>query len=93
MPGTSRAFNDGAYGNVRRMQDELYGGKIVASDLRNPDFVRFAESFGAQARRADSPEDLATALRWALDQPGPTLIEAPVYRMPNPWPLLEPEAN
>ena len=84
-------FNDGAYGNVRRMQEDLYGGRVVASDLRNPDFVRFAESFGAAARRAEGPQGLATALRWALDQPGPTLIEVPVSKMPDPWDLLEPE--
>ena len=84
-------FNDGAYGNVRRMQEDLYGGKVVASALHNPDFVRFAESFGAAARRAEGPQGLATALRWALDQPGPTLIEVPVSKMPDPWDLLEPE--
>ena len=46
-------FNDGAYGNVRRMQKEQYGGRVIASELHNPDFVAFAESFGALgARRA-----------------------------------------
>jgi len=84
-------FNDGAYGNVRRMQQDLYGGRIIASDLKNPDFVRFAESFGAAARRAEGPRALSQALRWAFDQPGPAIIEAPVGKMPNPWDLLEPE--
>ena len=39
-------FNDGAYGNVRRMQRELYGNRVIASELVNPDFVRLADSFG-----------------------------------------------
>src|SRR5262249_57598834 len=38
-------FNDGAYGNVRRTQVEDFGGRIVGSDLLNPDFVALAESF------------------------------------------------
>jgi thiamine pyrophosphate-dependent acetolactate synthase large subunit-like protein len=38
-------FNDGGYGNVRRMQEDLNEGRVIASDLKNPDFVRFAESF------------------------------------------------
>jgi acetolactate synthase-1/2/3 large subunit len=84
-------FNDGAYGNVRRMQQDLYGGRVLASDLKNPDFVRFAESFGAAARRAEGPRALSEALHWAFDQPGPVIIEAPVGKMPNPWDLLEPE--
>ena len=58
-------FADGAYGNVRRMQEEHYGGRVIASDLRNPDFLRFADSFGAAARRADGPDGLRDALRWA----------------------------
>ena len=86
-------FNDGGYGNVRRMQQDLYGGRVIASDLKNPDFVRFAESFGAAARRAEGPQALSEALRWAFDQPVPVVIEAPVDKMPNPWDLLEPETE
>ena len=33
-------FNDRAYGNVKRIQRELYGNRVIASDLTNPDFVR-----------------------------------------------------
>jgi acetolactate synthase-1/2/3 large subunit len=86
-------FNDGGYGNVRRMQQDLYGGRVIASDLKNPDFVRFAESFGAAARRAEGPPALSEALHWAFDQPAPVIIEAPVGKMPNPWDLLEPEGD
>jgi acetolactate synthase-1/2/3 large subunit len=86
-------FNDGGYGNVRRMQEDLYGGRVIASDLKNPDFVRFAESFGAAARRAGGPQALSEALHWGFDQPGPVIIEAPVDKMPNPWDLLEPEGE
>lgn len=83
-------FVDGAFGNVRRMQEELHGGKIVATDLANPDFVRFAESFGARARRAEGLEAFREALIWAIAQPGPTLIEVPVPKFPDPWALVEP---
>ncbi len=83
-------FNDGHYGNVKRMQDQDHGGKVIASALTNPDFVRFAESFGAGARRAADPAALRDALRWALRQDGPTVIEVPVGAMPSPWSLLEP---
>ncbi len=47
-------------------------------DLRSPvlDFVRLAEGMGVPARRAASAEELASALRWALAETGPHLIEA-----------------
>ena len=37
-------FNNNAYGNVRRDQRERFDGRVVASDLVNPDFVKLAES-------------------------------------------------
>lgn len=78
-------FNDGAYGNVRRMQKEQYGGRVIASELHNPDFVAFAESFGALGLRATTPESLALAMEQALYQGGPAVIEVPVGEMPSPW--------
>ena len=82
---------DGAYGNVRRMQVEDYGGKVIATDLRNPDFVRMAESFGAAGERADGPDALEAALRRAFDRSGPTVIEVPYSSAPHTkttsWPI------
>jgi len=82
-------FNDNAYGNVRRMQQVDHGGKVLASDLHNPDFVKMAESFGAQGLRADGPDSLRAALRRGFDTPGPTLIEVPMPVMPDPWHMLQ----
>lgn len=81
-------FNDGAYGNVRRMQKELYGGRLIASDLQNPDFVKLAESFGAQGVRANTLPELRLALRQGIASGGPIVIEIPVGEMPSPWPLI-----
>ena len=80
-------FNDNGYGNVRRMQRQRYG-RLIASDLHNPDFVRLADAFGLRGRRAEEPEGLGRALLEALSHPGPTLIEVPVGEMDDPWPLL-----
>jgi acetolactate synthase-1/2/3 large subunit len=81
-------FDDGAYGNVRRMQRALYGNRIIASDLRNPDFVRLASSFGMAARQVTSPDDLADALSEALSRDEPALLTAKVGEMPDPWPHI-----
>ena len=78
-------FNDGAYGNVRRMQRELYGNRVIASDLVNPDFVRLADSFGVFARSAEDPDGLRDALEQALARDVPALIEVKVGEFPDPW--------
>lgn len=78
-------FNDGAYGNVKRIQRELYGNRVIASDLTNPDFVRLAESFGLAAERADDPEELRYILERALARNAPALIEVKLGELPGPW--------
>jgi acetolactate synthase-1/2/3 large subunit len=89
IPLTTIVFVDGAFGNVRRIQEEQFGNRLIASDLVNPDFVRFAESFGAAAERARNPDELRGALRRALARrDGPTLIEVPVGPMPSPWEFI-----
>ena len=77
-------FNDSAYGNVRRMQKELHGNRLIATDLQNPDFVKLAEAYGAQGLRAHTPKELRQALRTGLETDAPTLIEIPVEEMPSP---------
>jgi acetolactate synthase-1/2/3 large subunit len=89
IPLVTVVFSDGAFGNVRRTQKERYGNRLIASELANPDFVAFAKSFGAEATRAMSPDDLRRALRQAFAyRDGPTIIEVPVGEMPSPWEFI-----
>ncbi len=89
IPLITIVFNDGAFGNVRRIQQERFGNRLIASDLANPDFVAFAKSFGAEAIRVKDAADLRGALRRALARrDGPTLIEVPVGPMPSPWEFI-----
>ncbi|HLI12021.1 MAG TPA: thiamine pyrophosphate-dependent enzyme [Alphaproteobacteria bacterium] len=81
-------FADGAYGNVKRIQREDYGNKVIAVDLHNPSFARMAESYGVTGARAESPEALRREIRAGLARRGPTLIEVPVGEMPGPWKLI-----
>jgi len=85
IPVVSVVFNDGAFGNVRRMQQEKHGNRVVATDLVNPDFVRLAESFGISGQRVDGPAALRTALERAIAAREPALIEVPVGVMPDPF--------
>jgi acetolactate synthase-1/2/3 large subunit len=81
-------FNDSAYGNVKRIQEVDLGGKLIASDLLNPDYVKLADAFGIEGRRVDTPEAFEHTLNDLLKAGHPALIEVPVGPMPNPWKLL-----
>src|SRR5207237_9295233 len=71
-------FNNNAYGNVRRDQRERFDGRVVASDLVNPDFVKLAQSFGVGAARVTSPETFRSVLEKALADGGPYVIAVEV---------------
>jgi len=89
IPLVAIVFADGSFGNVRRIQEESYGNRLIASDLANPDFVKFAESFGAAAERVRTPDALRGALkRGFARRDGPTLIEMPVGPMASPWDFI-----
>ena len=81
-------FDDGAFGNVRRIQEQRYGNRLIASDLTNPDFVAYAKSFGAASFRAETPEALEAALRGAIALARPALIHVPVGPMADIWDLI-----
>jgi acetolactate synthase-1/2/3 large subunit len=85
-------FNNNAYGNVRRDQRERFDGRVVASDLVNPDFVKLAESFGVGAARVTSPDHFRLALEKALADGGPYVIaiEVPTDSEVSPWAFIHP---
>ena len=81
-------FNDNAFGNVRRTQKEMFGERYIASDLRNPDFGKLADSFGLRYARTATPEGLRESLRAALKADEPALIEVTFGGFPNPFPHM-----
>jgi acetolactate synthase-1/2/3 large subunit len=85
-------FNNNAYGNVRRDQRERFDGRVVASDLVNPDFVKLAESFGVAAARVTAPDQFRGAMEKALSHGGPYLISIEVTRDSevSPWAFIHP---
>ena len=85
-------FNNNAYGNVRRDQRERFDGRVVASDLVNPDFVKLAESFGVAAARVTAPDQFKAAMEKALAHGGPYLISVEVIRDSevSPWAFIHP---
>ena len=85
-------FNNIAYGNVLRDQKVGFEGRVIASELKNPDFVKMAESFGVQAARVDSPAALRPVLEKAIASNEPWVIEVAVPQgsEASPWRFIHP---
>jgi acetolactate synthase-1/2/3 large subunit len=85
-------FNNRSYGNVYRDQQQQFSGRLLGSELVNPDFVKLAESFGVSASAVDSPAALRPALERALGADRPMLIEVKVPRGADsdPWRIIQP---
>lgn len=87
IPLVCAVFDDGAYGNVKRMQQQKFGDdRTIASTLRNPDFVAYARSFGALGLHASDPAEFRTRLDEAFTSGRPTIIHVETAAMPDPWP-------
>jgi len=67
--------NNGMYGTIRMHQERHYPGRVVGTDLVNPDFVAYARAFGAHGALVTRTEDFAPALEQALAAGGPALLE------------------
>jgi len=70
-------LRDDAYGMIRWKQEEM-GFPDFGLSYGNPDFVRYAEAYGASGHRIESPGELEPLLRERLAAPGVDLIEVPV---------------
>jgi acetolactate synthase-1/2/3 large subunit len=70
-------MNDNSYGMIRWKQANM-GFKDWGLTYGNPDFVKYAESYGAHGHRATTAEELPGLLRQCLDTPGVHLLEVPV---------------
>ena len=70
-------LRDDAYGMIQWKQSNL-GFKNFGLDYGNPDFVRYAESYGAKGHRVEKATDLSDLLEKAKTAGGVHLIEVPV---------------
>jgi acetolactate synthase-1/2/3 large subunit len=67
-------FDNGTYGTIRMHQEREFPGRVVGTDLRNPDFAALAESYGALGVRVNATGEFAAAFERALKANRPALI-------------------
>ncbi|MGD1848471.1 MAG: acetolactate synthase large subunit [Salibacteraceae bacterium] len=81
-------LNDEAYGMIKWKQSGM-GFDNFGLDYKNPDFVKYAESYGAHGYRPESSEDFHTTLTECLEKPGVHLIDLAVDYSENEKVLIE----
>jgi acetolactate synthase-1/2/3 large subunit len=69
--------NDSTYGAIKNIQSRVHQGRVLDTELNNPDFVQLAAAYGVPGRRVRRPDDLHAAVREAIERDGPSLIEVP----------------
>lgn len=67
--------NNGMYGTIRMHQERRFPGRVVATELLNPDFVALAHTFGAFAERVEKTSEFAHAYHRAIDSGRPAVLE------------------
>ncbi len=76
--GASAIFivvNNGMYGTIRMHQEKRYPGRVIGTELRNPDFAGLARAYGANGDTITRTEDFAPAFARALKSDRPTVLE------------------
>jgi acetolactate synthase-1/2/3 large subunit len=67
--------NNGMYGTIRMHQERQFPGRVVGTDLVNPDFAALATAHGAHAELVERSDDFAPAFERALAAGRPALLE------------------
>jgi acetolactate synthase-1/2/3 large subunit len=67
--------NNGIYGTIRMHQEREYPGRVVATDLKNPDFAALARAYGGHGETVERTADFAPAFERARASGKPAIIE------------------
>lgn len=77
-------LNDQSYGMIKWKQEDM-GFKDFGLDFKNPDFIQYAQSYGAHGYRPGSDEELQEVLEKTLNSPGVHVIDLQVdYSLNHP---------
>ncbi len=67
--------NNGMYGTIRMHQERNHPGRVIATELTNPDFVTYAMAFGIPGEKVKTTADFAPAFARARASRSGYLIE------------------
>ncbi|MEE9583329.1 MAG: biosynthetic-type acetolactate synthase large subunit, partial [Dehalococcoidales bacterium] len=85
-------LNNGYLGMVRQWQELFYDKRYVATPLSCPDFVKIGEAYGIPALAVKNKDEVIPAIRKAMEEPGPFLVNFVVEPEENVYPMVRPGA-
>jgi acetolactate synthase-1/2/3 large subunit len=71
-------IDNGSYGTIRMNQERDYPGRVIASDLKNPDFAAYARAFGGVGFTVEKTADFPAAFEAAERAAKPAIIHVKV---------------
>ncbi len=74
LPLLVLVVDNGMYGTIRMHQERQFPGRVVGTDLRNPDFAALGAAYGAYAEAVERTEDFVPAVERALASQRPALL-------------------
>jgi acetolactate synthase I/II/III large subunit len=74
LPIVIIVVDNGMYGTIRMHQERQFPGRVVGTDLVNPDFGAYARSFGAHGETVEQTDEFPAALERALESGRPAVI-------------------
>lgn len=75
-------WDNGTYGTIRMHQEREYPGRVVGTDLKNPDFAAYAKAFGGFGIRIEKTADFPAAFAAAQKSGLPSIIHLKVDAEP-----------
>ena len=75
LPVVVLVVNNGMYGTIRMHQERSYPGRVVGTDLVNPDFSAFARSFGCHGETVERTVEFEDAFERALASSLPAVVD------------------
>ncbi|MBN2019975.1 MAG: biosynthetic-type acetolactate synthase large subunit [Sedimentisphaerales bacterium] len=81
-------LNNGYMGMVRQWQQLFYNHRYSKSYLANPDYAVVAEALGAVGITVDKKADVPKAIKKALEEKKPCVLDFRVEREENVWPMV-----
>jgi acetolactate synthase-1/2/3 large subunit len=85
-------MDNGFLGMVRQWQELFYKKRYVATPLTGPDFVKIAEAYGLPGLRVKRKEEVVPAIKKAMAEPGPFLVDFMIEPEENVYPMVPPGA-
>jgi acetolactate synthase-1/2/3 large subunit len=93
IPVKMAVFNNGYLGMVRQWQQFFHGRRYSATPIWSPDYVKLAAAYGIYGRRVERGDQVGDAVREAIAQPGPALVEFLIEQEANVFPMIPPGAS